>query len=401
MTAGTTGDTTMALAPAPENLAACSLFSGLSPQQLASVAALVTPRRLESGASLVLEGEIGQELFIIHEGSVEVTKRAASSDRDQRIATLNEGAALGEITFIDRGPRSATVRTLAPTLVGVLPMDQLDRLAADDRDIERQMLRNVASELSRRLRFTNETTVTALERQLELERTRAMMGRFVVFMAFQMVTYTLALRLATDVLPANITPSALTVPLILAWSAGLLWLIKRSGLPFEVFGVTLRGWRPALREALRWTFLVCAAATVFKLVLIWTNPAFAGERLFNLSGVLDPRTSTSDLWAALALAVVYGVLAPIQEFIIRGGLQTSLQRCLVGPSATLRAVLVSNALFASAHFHLSLGFAVVVFFPGLLWGALFARQRNLVGVSLSHVLCGWFGFLVVGFEPWY
>ena len=63
--------------------------------------------------------------------------------------------------------------------------------------------------------------------------------------------------------------------------------------------------------------------------------------------------------------------------------------------------MISNALFASAHLHLSLSFAILAFFPGLIWGALFARQQSLLGVCVSHLLCGWFAFLVLGFEPWY
>jgi membrane protease YdiL (CAAX protease family) len=70
-------------------------------------------------------------------------------------------------------------------------------------------------------------------------------------------------------------------------------------------------------------------------------------------------------------------------------------------AVTARAIVISNALFSSAHLHLSVSFALFAFFPGLLWGALFARQGNIVGVAASHILCGWFAFFVLGFEPWY
>ena len=105
--------------------------------------------------------------------------------------------------------------------------------------------------------------------------------------------------------------------------------------------------------------------------------------------------------SALLLAAGYAVTAPLQEFIVRAGLQTALERCLAGPASRVQSIVLSNALFASAHVHLSLNFALVAFFAGLLWGALFARQRQLVGVSVCHLLVGWFAFLVVGFEPWY
>jgi len=62
------------------------------------------------------------------------------------------------------------------------------------------MLRNLANDLSRRLRVTNETTVAALQQQIELERTRAVMARFVVVLAFLMVTYSFVLKMTTDVL---------------------------------------------------------------------------------------------------------------------------------------------------------------------------------------------------------
>ena len=178
-------------------------------------------------------------------------------------------------------------------------------------------------------------------------------------------------------------------------------LMRRSGLPLHFFGLTLRHWRPALRDALIWTLATCALATVFKLVLISWTPSFADQRLFNLSGILDPRTTWMDLRASLMLAIAYAAVAPLQEFIVRGGLQTALQRCLYGSTADVRAIVVSNALFASAHLHLSVSFAIVVFFPGLLWGAMYARRRNVASVALSHVLSGWFVFLVLGFEPWY
>ena len=382
-------------------LAGCELFTGLSATQLTSIASLITERLVEPGTVLMREGDAASELIIILEGAVEVTKRVAASDQEHRLATLHEGTTLGEMTLVDRAPRSATARTVAPSRIGILSMDRLAGLATTEPEIERQILRNLANELSGRLRSTNVTTVAALEQQLELERTRALMGRFVVFMSFMMVTYTFILKLGVDVLPANVTPSIITIPITFVYAGALYHLMRRSGLPFDFFGLTLRNWRPAFRDALIWTVATCALATVFKLALIWWTPSFADQRLFNLSGILDPRTTWMDLRASLMLAIVYAAVAPLQEFIVRAGLQTALQRCLVGPSATARAIVVSNALFASAHLHLSVSFAIVVFFPGLLWGAMFARRRNVAGVAVSHVLCGWFGFLVLGFEPWY
>jgi CRP-like cAMP-binding protein len=386
---------------AEDVLVGCTLFAGLSREQMGRVAALITSRLLESGDVLVREGEMANDLFVIQQGAVEVTKRVAAGEREQRITMLHAGATLGETTLVDRTPRSVTVRAVGPTVVGVLSMEALQRLAADDRRLERQVLRNCTNELSRRLRLTNEATVAAMEQQLELERTRALMGRIVVFMVFLMVTYAFVLKAITTVLPPGTSASATTIPLSFVWGGALYALMRRSHLPCAVFGLTLRGWRPVVREALVWTAMICAGTTILKLALIGTTASFAHERLFDLTGLLDPHPSLAHLRTSLLIGIVYAAVGPLQEFIARSGLQTALRRCLVGRWATVVSIVASNAMFACAHLHLSVSFAIVSFFPGLVWGALFYRQRHIVGVSVSHVLSGWFAFFVVGFEPWY
>jgi membrane protease YdiL (CAAX protease family) len=45
--------------------------------------------------------------------------------------------------------------------------------------------------------------------------------------------------------------------------------------------------------------------------------------------------------------------------------------------------------------YVSPGLALTAFVAGLFWGWLYARQRSLVGVSISHVLLGFWAFEVV------
>jgi CRP/FNR family transcriptional regulator, cyclic AMP receptor protein len=383
-----------------ELISRCRLFTGLAPHQLARIAALFSERAAPPGTVIVREGDPANELFVVHQGSVEVVRQSASG-REQRIATLHEGSLIGEMTLLDRAPRSATVRALTPAVLGVVSMERLQALALSDAGIERAMLRNLANQLSERVRTTTGTTVAALEQQLELEHTRAIMGRFIIFMCFVMVSYTFALQITMKLLPPGVTSSLVTFPLTVLWSGAVWLLMRRSGLPPAFFGVTTRGWWSSMPQTLVWTLAGCAGATLLKLVLIETHGAFANERLFNLSGLLDQSAGSAELQVALILAAVYAVTAPLQEFIVRAGLQTPLHRCLVGRAPSTQSILLSNAIFAAAHVHLSLSFALVAFFVGLLWGDLFARQRQLVGVSLCHLLVGWFAFLVVGFEPWY
>jgi hypothetical protein len=65
---------------------------------------------------------------------------------------------------------------------------------------------------------------------------------------------------------------------------------------------------------------------------------------------------------------------------------------------TKSSIVLSNILFAGGHSHISFGFALSVFVPGIFWGWLFAKQNSLIGVSVSHVLIGVWGAFIVGIE---
>jgi membrane protease YdiL (CAAX protease family) len=131
-----------------------------------------------------------------------------------------------------------------------------------------------------------------------------------------------------------------------------------------------------------WTVVLIAALIIIKWTLIHQVPKYQHLSLFDF-----------DLNGKKYLAfnfLLYGLHSPIQEFVARGVLQGSLQHFFIGKNITLRAIVVSNALFSATHVHLLNGMlGVIVFIPGLFWGWLYSRQQNLIGVSLSHIMIGW------------
>jgi len=79
--------------------------------KLSSVRCLVFDR----GKAIVAEGEKGDDFFVIRDGTVSVEVQASGSSA--HVTRLNETEFFGEIGFLTKEVRTATVRTQSPTTV--------------------------------------------------------------------------------------------------------------------------------------------------------------------------------------------------------------------------------------------------------------------------------------------
>jgi NADH:ubiquinone reductase (H+-translocating) len=72
----------------------------------------VMPVLFEPGQEIVREGEVGQSLFIIRSGEVEVLKQRPDGSGQDRLAVLKQGEHFGEVAVFQRVRRTATVRAV-------------------------------------------------------------------------------------------------------------------------------------------------------------------------------------------------------------------------------------------------------------------------------------------------
>jgi CRP/FNR family cyclic AMP-dependent transcriptional regulator len=86
-----------------EHLAQVRLFSACSNKELGLIGRASDEVRVPSGKVLCQEGTIGYEFYLILEGQAHV-KRG-----NKKVTTLGPGQYFGELSLLDRQPRSATV----------------------------------------------------------------------------------------------------------------------------------------------------------------------------------------------------------------------------------------------------------------------------------------------------
>ena len=112
------------------------LFRGLAAGDIATLAAALTAEEHAAGSIVVREAELGEKLYIVFSGRVEVL-RELTVGRTEPIATLQEADVFGEIALLSPdGARRRSVRCLTPSLLlsmGKAEFEQLvlSRLSRD------------------------------------------------------------------------------------------------------------------------------------------------------------------------------------------------------------------------------------------------------------------------------
>lgn len=125
-----------------ELLGSVGLFEGLSRKELAQIERLGKEVSFNPGRTIVQEGENGVGFHLILEGKAKV-----SVGRRTR-TSLGPGDWFGELSLIDRGPRTATVT--ADTPVHTFSLVSWDFLSMLDKNPK--IARKVMIEMCRRLR---------------------------------------------------------------------------------------------------------------------------------------------------------------------------------------------------------------------------------------------------------
>ncbi len=133
------------------------LFQGLTQQQLESVAGICHERTCTGGELIVRQGEPGDEMFLVCRGLVEVSLEAPTMDApEQAVVQLGDGQIVGEMALVDRGPRSATVRVVSDgASLQVMTAGDFLRLCEEDHQLGYVVMRNMAADLSFKLRHRN------------------------------------------------------------------------------------------------------------------------------------------------------------------------------------------------------------------------------------------------------
>jgi SulP family sulfate permease len=136
------------------------ILRDFTPQEIQTLEQKLTHKAFSKGENIVKEGNTDWNLFLLAKGLVSVRIHLPESDRYKRLITYSAGVSFGEIAFLDGSPRSADVWAEEDSETYVLSPDDFNVLQEESPQIAIKLIRNIALEMSARLRIrTNEVRV--------------------------------------------------------------------------------------------------------------------------------------------------------------------------------------------------------------------------------------------------
>jgi CRP-like cAMP-binding protein len=138
------------------------LFAGLPEEKIEQIIAIGHKKTFNAGETIIAEGDPSNDMYVVQEGMVEVLVESGTipdipgPPELTPVVQLGQGQLFGEMALVDMGVRSATIRAvLDETKLFVVPRDTFWSLCETDHHIGYIVMRNIATDLSFKLRHRN------------------------------------------------------------------------------------------------------------------------------------------------------------------------------------------------------------------------------------------------------
>ncbi|MGO0062874.1 cyclic nucleotide-binding domain-containing protein [Brevibacillus fluminis] len=325
------------------------------------------------GDVIFREGDVGDSFYLIERGNVEIIKE---SEQRKVINSLQTGDYFGELALITGNRRATSVECRGETTVFRLSKTDFEKLTVLYPRIHGILLNKLYDHLK-----GSYIELEKKSKELEVSfHERVQLGFIFISMVLGISLYSFVIRIFQGNMIqgeyAELINFTVTRTLDVAALLVIVSIVVKSSLPMSSFGLTFTNSKRAVIEAVGVSLVAMVVLTGVK----W----FSQKNGFNWFGD-GPMISFSLFdWTY----VTYLVVAPLQEFIARGVLQSSIERLIARGNQVLWAVLVTSIIFGAMHLHTSVKLAVAAILTSWLWGWMYTRHRNIVGVGLSHFIIG-------------
>lgn len=334
-------------------------------------------------------------LYIILSGHLDAASKKNTNDSHSQVSPYKNGEILNLLALANEDSLIEIKKIQETTTLLCLDLEHF-RKDRKYKDIHQTLINNMANYFSERLHYTEQVLINtsgiamrSIDKQLEDEKLRILFGMFVIRMFIILCVYTISLK-GLQILEGSFgDPTIVSTSMLFIVSFFVFRAMMKTHLPLAEFGFSTCNWKQSTIEGILFAGILFLLMLIIKFTLIHTLPQFSNLPLFEYNTGLNKYLQIISL-KEFSIMGVYIIFAPVQEFLVRGGLQSSLFSFLTGPLSQRiwLSIIVSNLIFVTFHSHISFLFSLTALIPGIVWGWLYSRHKTLIGVSISHILVG-------------
>jgi hypothetical protein len=129
------------------------IFDGLGDGELRKIARLFTQKLFRAGEQLFKRGDSGDSAYVVMRGQIDIQLE----ENGKPIASLTSGKIFGELAVLDGAPRNAFAVAAQPSILLVVQRNALNELVHREPHLGMVVMRNIAMDLSNKLRGANAT----------------------------------------------------------------------------------------------------------------------------------------------------------------------------------------------------------------------------------------------------
>ena len=133
-----------------------SIFNAMTAEDIKKIVGSGKLLRFKSGQFVIESGQITDEMFVVIDGEIKISLKGA----DQLSFKIGPGEVFGEVSMLSRALRTADCVATQDTQLAIISRQNLQRLMRVEPELSTQLLFNLASSLSLKLRRTNEYIAT-------------------------------------------------------------------------------------------------------------------------------------------------------------------------------------------------------------------------------------------------
>jgi len=130
-----------------------ALLAGRPRSDWAKVLAHTETRRFSRDETIIAAGETDRALYLLTEGTLGVRLQA---DAEKTFKAIDAPSVVGEVAFLDGGPRSATLFAISDGELLRLRMESFETLSAREPELGRAILFDLARIVTQRLRLASD-----------------------------------------------------------------------------------------------------------------------------------------------------------------------------------------------------------------------------------------------------